>query len=260
MRVVSTPTRSPKTSRRVTRAMITSSRAALPARSPMPLMVPSTCRAPACTPARELATAIPRSSWQCTLQTTRSESGTRSRTVRMRFAYSWGTAYPTVSGRLITAAPSRMAASTTRHRNSTSERVASSQLNSTSGHRERASRTACRAASSTSSGLIRSLRSMWMGEVAMKVWIRGRSASRTPSQHTSMSWRCARARPQITGPRTSRAISRTASRSPGDAMGNPASITSTPRRARARAISSFSCTVMEKPGDCSPSRRVVSKM
>ena len=44
--------------------MTISSSAALPARSPMPLMVHSTWRAPARTPASELATARPRSLWQ----------------------------------------------------------------------------------------------------------------------------------------------------------------------------------------------------
>ncbi len=62
------------------------------------------------------------------------------------------------------------------------------------------------------------------------------------------------------GPRTSRAISCTASQSPGEATGNPASMTSTPSSARARAIRSFSGCVMLQPGDCSPSRSVVSKI
>ncbi len=52
---------------RTVMAMTTSSRLQLPARSPMPLMVHSIWRAPAITPASELATARPRSSWQCTL-------------------------------------------------------------------------------------------------------------------------------------------------------------------------------------------------
>ena len=46
--------------------MTTSSREALPARSPMPLMVTSTWRAPFMMAARVLATARPRSLWQCT--------------------------------------------------------------------------------------------------------------------------------------------------------------------------------------------------
>ena len=49
-------------------AITISSSAALPARSPMPLIVHSTCRAPPCTAASELATASPRSSWQCALK------------------------------------------------------------------------------------------------------------------------------------------------------------------------------------------------
>ena len=69
-----------------------------------------------------------------------------------------------------------------------------------------------------------------------------------------------RARPQMTGPSTFWAIPLTASKSPGEAIGKPASITSTPRRASCWAISTFSAAFSEIPGDCSPSRRVVSKM
>ncbi len=65
-----------KKSRRVRRAMTTSSKAAFPARSPIPLMHPSTCRMPALTAARLLATAIPRSLWQWTLRVTLSTLGT----------------------------------------------------------------------------------------------------------------------------------------------------------------------------------------
>src|SRR4029079_14955688 len=43
-------------------------------------------------------------------------------------------------------------------------------------------------------------------------------------------------------------------------IGKPASITSTPSRASWWAISSFSCLLSEMPGDCSPSRKVVSKI
>ena len=68
-----------------------------------------------------------------------------------------------------------------------------------------------------------------------------------------------RANPQITGPSTSLAIACTDSKSPGEVIGKPASITSTPSRASWWAISSFSWRFSEIPGDCSPSRRVVSK-
>ena len=62
------------------------------------------------------------------------------------------------------------------------------------------------------------------------------------------------------GPSTSRAIACTASKSPGEAIGKPASMTSTPSRASWCAISSFSVVFSEMPGDCSPSRSVVSKI
>ncbi len=75
-----------------------------------------------------------------------------------------------------------------------------------------------------------------------------------------MSGSMARASPQIIVPRTLAAISRTASKSPGEAIGNPASITSTPRSQSAWAISIFSGRFMLAPGDCSPSRSVVSKI
>ena len=78
--------------------------------------------------------------------------------------------------------------------------------------------------------------------------------------------RLARARPQTIGgslegrprpsacrrPRRWRARPRESS---GDAAGKPASMTSTPRRASARATSSFSAEVIVAPGDCSPSRK-----
>src|ERR1700733_6704808 len=69
-----------------------------------------------------------------------------------------------------------------------------------------------------------------------------------------------RARPQTTGPSTTREIFWTASKSPGEVIGKPASITSTPSRASCWAISTFSAVFSEMPGDCSPSLRVVSKM
>ena len=55
-------------------------------------------------------------------------------------------------------------------------------------------------------------------------------------------------------------ISVTASKSPLDAAGNPASIMSTPRASNAVAIFNFSSIFIEAPGDCSPSRNVVSKI
>ncbi len=72
-----------KKSWRVRTAITISSSEALPARSPRPLIVHSTWRAPFMTAASELATASPRSLWQCTDHTTLSEFGMRSRSVRI---------------------------------------------------------------------------------------------------------------------------------------------------------------------------------
>ena len=60
--------------------------------------------------------------------------------------------------------------------------------------------------------------------------MRGRSATRKASHARSMSGRQARAKPAMIGRRTADAIALTDSKSPSEAMGNPASITSTPRR------------------------------
>ena len=80
------------------------------------------------------------------------------------------------------------------------------------------------------------------------------------SQARSMSRSLHRARPQTDEPVTSAAMARTASKSPTEAIGNPASMTSTPSAASARATSIFSAMFMLAPGDCSPSRKVVSKI
>ena len=56
------------------------------------------------------------------------------------------------------------------------------------------------------------------------------------------------------------AISDTAAKSPSEAIGKPASMISTPISSSIEAISSFSSWVMVALGDCSPSRRVVSKI
>ena len=90
--------------------------------------------------------------------------------------------------------------------------------------------------------------------------MRGFWACLTASQQRSMSGNCARASPQITAFFDRSAISLTARKSPSEAMGNPASMISTPISSSSSAISSFSSWVMVAPGDCSPSRKVVSKM
>ncbi len=64
----------------------------------------------------------------------------------------------------------------------------------------------------------------------------------------------------MVGPFTSAAMRDTDSKSPSEVIGNPASITSTFSLASWWATSSFSSTESEIPGDCSPSRKVVSKI
>ncbi len=90
--------------------------------------------------------------------------------------------------------------------------------------------------------------------------MRPRLAGLIASAQRSMSATPARARPQTVLSVTILAISRTASKSPLEAIGKPASITSTPISSRILASSSFSSNDIEAPGDCSPSRMVVSKM
>ncbi len=114
--------------------------------------------------------------------------------------------------------------------------------------------------STTSSWLLRIWCARWIGEVDTKVWIRARLAWRTASPARAMSAGMARARPAMVARLVRRAISETASKSPFDAMGNPASMMSTPIVSSSSATASFSSKVMVAPGHCSPSRSVVSKI
>ena len=75
-------------------AITISSREALPARSPMPLMVHSTWRAPSAAPARLLAVASPRSFWQWVETTTPLAPGVLAITSEMRLPNSCGRAHP----------------------------------------------------------------------------------------------------------------------------------------------------------------------
>ena len=114
--------------------------------------------------------------------------------------------------------------------------------------------------SSTCSRVIFSLYSMWMSLVARKTWIRGCFADLTAFQAASMSPLVQRARLATVQLVTTWEIASTLRKSSGEAMAKPASITSTPRASSWRAMSSFSARFMLQPGDCSPSRSVVSKI
>ena len=86
------------------------------------------------------------------------------------------------------------------------------------------------------------------------------AAGSRASAARSMSAVLARASEQTTLSLIFFATSLTARKSPSEAIAKPASMTSTPICSSSSAIRSFSLTVIEAPGDCSPSRRVVSKM
>ncbi len=138
-------------------------------------------------------------------------------------------------------------------------------LNSTSAPlwvlaRSRASETLARVSASTCCGVFLIWCFICTGLVLMKVWMRGMAATFTASQAASMSASMARARPATRGPSTSEATALTASKSSFEAIGNPASMMSTPSLASWWAISSFSPLFKVAPGACSPSRNVVSKI
>src|SRR5882762_9441493 len=115
-------------------------------------------------------------------------------------------------------------------------------------------------ASSACSRVIFSFTRRCKSEVARKICRRGAAAGFSASIAALTSSFLARASAAIGTVRTSCDTLLTASRSPRDAIGKPASITSTFKAASWRARRIFSSVFIEKPGDCSPSRSVVSKM
>ena len=94
----------------------------------------------------------------------------------------------------------------------------------------------------------------------MKVCTRDDAAPLRASAAREMSRSLARASEHTVLSLITAAIAFTASKSPLLDAAKPASITSTRRRSSWRAMRSFSSRVIEAPGDCSPSRKVVSKM
>ena len=162
---------------------------------------------------------------------------------------------------LIVVAPAAITARTTSARNSGSVREASSGLNCTSLTNLRAYFTCSTAWRTISSLAFLSLNWRWMALVARKTWIRARSpAGFSAAAQASMSPLMQRASPAMRHFLISAATFLTASKSPGDAAGKPASMMSTFSFSSCRATCSFSCRPMLAPGHCSPSRSVVSKM
>ena len=246
---------------RVRRAMTTSSSDALPARSPRPLIVTSTWRAPACTAASVLAVASPRSLWQWTLTVAASPTRSTTRPTsarelgrdriadRIRDVDRGRTGLDdgavdleqevgvgprgVLRGELDLGVPPELLATVGHPAHRVGERLLAIdaqlvlEVDVAGGDEHGGGRSATLIASMARCG--------------------------SPSRQRASA---ATAIP----PFVSWAIRRTASKSPGDAAGNPASMTSTLRRASWRATSSFSAAVRPAPGACSPSRRVVSKM
>jgi hypothetical protein len=105
-----------------------------------------------------------------------------------------------------------------------------------------------------------SLASRWIGLVPMKMWIRLRSPpepARSPKR--SMSLRVARASEQMIGPSIVPAIPRSlcvARRGGGEARLDDVD----PQGGERLGDAQLGLSVIEKPGACSPSRSVVSKM
>ena len=90
--------------------------------------------------------------------------------------------------------------------------------------------------------------------------MRADSARRMEFHAASMSCSRQRASEQMVAPRTVSAIAAIAAASPGEAAAKPASMISTLSASSCFATSIFSFRFMLQPGDCSPSRSVVSKI
>ena len=114
--------------------------------------------------------------------------------------------------------------------------------------------------STTSSGDLFNLCFMWSGLVDIKVWILNLLANFNASWHASISFFICLDNPAGIEFFKILLTSVTASKSPGEAIGNPASIISTPSSSKTLAIWIFSSRLIDAPGDCSPSRIVVSNM
>src|SRR6185312_9139090 len=157
-------------------------------------------------------------------------------------------------------APAATAALNTSTRKSGSVRSASSAENSISWQYPRARSMARTAVSSTCDLPMRSLCSRCSGLVDRKRWMRACRAGSSARAALSMSPSWQRASAHTVVSRSAPAISATAAKSSGEACGKPASRMSTPSASSACAMRNFACRFIEKPGACSPSRRLVSKM
>ena len=107
---------------------------------------------------------------------------------------------------------------------------------------------------------MRNFFSMCRADVAMKVCMRERLAPLSASAAREISRSLARDKEHTMDSVMALAIALTAWKSPSELAAKPASITSTRSLSSCLAIRNFSSRVMDAPGDCSPSRKVVSKI
>ena len=240
-------------------AITNSSSEALPARSPMPLMVHSTWRAPAWTAASELATAMPE-----VVVAVRRQRDLVADARRDRGEHPGDVGRQRVADR-VGQVDGRGAGLDRGVRHLAEElQVAPGGVLGRELHVRACAARACATASRICARqLARSMRSLcsrWRSEVARNTWMRGRAAPASAAQARSMSPVTARARPGHDRPsapprrrphRLEIPVGR--DREAGfDDVRRPAA-------PAAAAMRSFSAGVMLKPGACSPSRSVVSK-
>ena len=162
---------------------------------------------------------------------------------------------------LTVVAPAAITASSSRHRKSGSDRPASSGENSTLSVYSRAQPTAFTACSSTCAGVMRSFICMWMRRARDERMDAHRlRAGLSASAARRMSFSFARASAHTVLSVIAFAMSCTASKSPFDDAGKPASMTSTRSRSSWRAMRASRRASSTRRAICSPSRSVVSKM
>jgi len=208
-------------------AITTSSKAALPARSPIPLTDTCAWSAPASNPASALAVAIPKSSWVWTS----TRASVWSHTVWTSRPNRRGVATPQVSGTFTQSTPTSSTASITSIRNDSAVRVASIGENITSAPASRTCRTAATDRSIASVRLACIESANCTSLVEQKTWTVSTPASRAAVTSSSTT----RARP-TTSVSTVSAISATAANSSSETAGKPASTASTPISASAVAV------------------------
>ena len=245
---------------RVRIAITVSSSAALPARSPMPLIVHSICRTPARTAASVLATARPRSLWLWVEKMTFSAPGTRSRSMVKMRAMSSGSGVADrvgdvdrggagVDRRLHAAAQEvGLGAAAVLGRPLHVVRVVAGQRHRIDGELQHRVRLHAQLVFHVQRG---------GGQEDVDALALGGPQRLGGAQDVGLAGAGQAADDRALDVL---AMASTLSKSPTEAIGKPASITSTPSSASASAMRSFSRRFMEKPGDCSPSRSVVSKM